>query len=132
MSNHPSDAGIPLLTEIIPGPSPADDASLAVAPASIGTARNNLSGVEKPASAIWDEAEWDKLEREVRERVLLQVLERVDFVLEQRVRDCLADVLQTAVTGLADDIRSGLQNSMREVVTRAVAQELSKLQSSKL
>ncbi|RZI41372.1 hypothetical protein EGT07_20025 [Herbaspirillum sp. HC18] len=131
MSNHPSDAGIPLLTEIIPGPPSAEVAPPAVAPASVVAVTNDLAGIEKRSTAIWDEAEWDKLEREVRERVLLQVLERVDFVLEQRVRDSLADVLQTAVTALADEIRSGLQNSMREVVTRAVTQELSKLQSSK-
>ena len=66
------------------------------------------------------------MEQTLRENVLKQVLARVDFVLEHRVRDNLADVLQTAVEKLADEIRAGLKNSLEEVVTRAVTQEIAK------
>jgi hypothetical protein len=69
-------------------------------------------------------------EQTVRENVLRQVLSRVDFVLEHRVSDSLADVLQTAVDRLADEIRAGLRHSIEEVVTRAVTQELSKIKGS--
>lgn len=71
--------------------------------------------------------QWKELEVTVRENVLRQVLSRVDFVLEHRVSDSLADVLQTAVDKLADEIRVGLRNSIEEVVKRAVTQELSKI-----
>jgi hypothetical protein len=74
--------------------------------------------------------DWKELELTVRENVLRQVLSRVDFVLEHRVSDSLADVLQNAVDRLADDIRAGLRHSIEEVVTRAVTQELSKIKSS--
>ena len=75
--------------------------------------------------------DFEAMEMKLRENVLKQVLTRVDFVLEHRVRDSLAEVLQTAVDQLADEIRSGLKQSLQEVVTRAVNQELSKLQSRK-
>lgn len=74
--------------------------------------------------------DWKELELSVRENVLRQVLSRVDFVLEHRVSDSLAEVLQTAVDKLADEIRVGLRNSIEEVVTRALTQELSKIKGS--
>ena len=74
--------------------------------------------------------ELEQLEKTVCETVLRQLLTRVDFVLEHRVRDGLADVLQTAVDGLARDIRQGLTRSLEEVIQRTVSQEISKLQSS--
>jgi hypothetical protein len=115
--NHPTpDAGIPVLTEIIPTP-PAE------------VLREEF--VPPPTPAPSEIERWDELEREVREAVLKQLLERIDLVLEQRVRDSLADVLQTAVDGLAVEIRSGLRESLRETVSRAVTQEISRLQAAK-
>ncbi|TXI89558.1 MAG: hypothetical protein E6Q34_10465 [Burkholderiaceae bacterium] len=76
-----------------------------------------------------DSDEWLLMEQTVRENVLKQVLTRIDFVLEHRVSDSLADVLQKAVDQLADDIRAGLKQSIEEVVTRAVNQEIAKLKS---
>ncbi len=99
-----------------PGVSDAPDASLAANPA---------------AAPVISEEEWQRLEQSIREGVLKQVLARVDFVLEHRVRDSLADVLQTAVEHLATDIRAGLHKTMEEVVTRAVMQEISKAKMSK-
>ena len=72
--------------------------------------------------------EWANLEQTIRENVLRQVLARVDFVLEHRVSDSLADVLQTAVDRLAQEIRAGLRLSVEEVVTRAITQEINKIQ----
>jgi hypothetical protein len=39
--------------------------------------------------------------------------------------------LQTAVEGLANEIRAGLKNSLEELVTRAVTQEINKVKNSK-
>lgn len=75
--------------------------------------------------------EWALMEQTVRENVLKQVLTRIDFVLEHRVSDSLADVLQNAVDHLAEDIRAGLKQSIEEVVTRAVSQELAKIKGSR-
>lgn len=132
MSNPASDAGIPVLTEIIPGvaaPAPAPAPALPPLPAQ--TVQEDTVALQKRAVDEWDEENWNRLEREIRERILHQVLERIDFVLEERVRDSLADVLQTAVEGLASEIKSGLHYTMNEVVTRAVAHEISRLQATK-
>ncbi len=86
--------------------------------------------VEEQKTASISEQDWAELEQTVRENVLRQVLSRVDFVLEHRVSDSLAEVLQTAVDRLADEIRAGLRHSMEEVVTRAVTQELNKIKGS--
>lgn len=126
MNNPNRESGIPVLTEVIappqPAPAPQPSATEPKAPA---------AEPQQRAAIEWDDELWTRMEREVRERVLHQVLERIDFVLEQRVRDSLADVLQIAVENLANEIRSGLHHTVKEVVTRAVTQEISKLQSTK-
>lgn len=136
MNNPSLDAGIPVLTEVIPPPRHSEPAPLPAQPVALAVAQENEDVVadvvvlQQHAVEEWDDARWDRLEREIRERVLHEVLERIDFVLEQRVRDSLADVLQNAVEGLAADIKSGLHNTVKEVITRAVAQEITRLQSA--
>jgi hypothetical protein len=131
MSNYTPDAGIPVLTEIIPAPQPVLAATVATATAPAVTEKAAVVSLDASADPVRNEEQWNRLEREVTERVLYQVLERIDFVLEQRVRDNLADVLQTAVERLAADIKSGLEQSLKEVVTRAVTQEITRLQTEK-
>lgn len=134
MSNPTMDAGIPVLTEIIPATPPSAPATsmptATPAPTAAGL-QDDAFALQKRAVDEWDDEKWNRLEREIRERILHQVLERIDFVLEERVRDSLADVLQTAVERLASEIKSGLHATMNEVVTRAVAQEISRLQATK-
>ncbi|NEX60965.1 hypothetical protein [Noviherbaspirillum galbum] len=137
MSNPPQDAGIPVLTEIIPAtataaPVPAAAPSTTPAASSAPlTEEHDAEPVPDAARAAAEDERWERLEREVREKVLYQLLERIDFVLEQRVRDSLADVLQTAVEKLASEIQGGLQVAMKDMVTRAVAQEITRLQATK-
>jgi len=132
MSSHPPlEAGIPVLTEIIPNPPPQRAPDVAPPAPPVPEPQEDLATLENRAALIFNEGQWERLEREVRERVLRQVLDRIDFVLEQRVRDSLADVLQIAVENLAAEIKAGLHHSLREVVGRAVAQEITKLQGTK-
>lgn len=121
MSTFKPDIGIPVLTEVIEAP-------LQMQPghAQIDTSLSSPA----PAPAVPD-MDWERLERELHERVLQQVLKRIDSMLEQRVRDSLADVLQTAVDHLADELRRGLQSTVKEVITKAVAEELNAAQVSK-
>jgi hypothetical protein len=77
------------------------------------------------------EIDWARLEHQISERVLQQMMGRIDFVLEQRVRDSLADVLQTAVEGLANEIRQGLHGMLQDVIARAVSQEVARLQANR-
>lgn len=122
MSNQ-IDSSIPVLTEIIPLESflyteDSEDSTTIVA--------NEDSGTNKISAE-----EWQQLEQTLHENVLRQVLSRIDFILEHRVRDSLADVLQTAVESLAIEIRSGLHNTMQEVISRAVSQEIAKAKVTK-
>jgi hypothetical protein len=138
--NTSIDASIPVLTEIIlPVTETVDQAAEAGTVTAATTSSSPLPS--PPPAAVQADAEatnvsvpeehWQTLEQSLKEDVLKHVLARVDFVLEHRVRDNLADVLQTAVEGLANEIRAGLKNSLEELVTRAVTQEINKVKNSK-
>ncbi len=71
------------------------------------------------------------MERRLSERILFQLQSRVDFVLEQRLRDSMEEALKAAIAGLTDEIRRGLQQTIETIVVRAVAQELTHLQTLK-
>ncbi|GAA4026387.1 hypothetical protein [Actimicrobium antarcticum] len=144
MSMHSSDSGIPLLTEILPVPaddSPAQDGPAAVLAhpvllldiaAPLQTPSPTSGDASAASSALhWDEQDRESMEARISDRITRQVLRRLDFVLEQRVRDSLADVLQVAVEGLTQEIRRGLHQTLEDTIGRAVAQELSHLQKTK-
>jgi hypothetical protein len=130
------DASIPVLTEFVeeapPGARPASNEPAPV-PARDAVPEPAAAAAQLEARAIdsWSGAEWATLERRVAERVLQQLQGRVDFVLEQRLRDSMAEVLQHALSGLTAEIREGLQQTIQQVVVRAVAQELAHLQTLK-
>ena len=123
--NNPSNSSIPVLTEII---FPAVTESGDMDPTT--NVLESTPEISDDTVKISDE-QWQQLEQSMHENVLRQVLARVDFVLEHRVRDSLADVLQTAVATLAIEIQAGLRKTMEEVITRAITQEISKVRMSK-
>lgn len=130
MSSQQSDSGIPVLTEIIDTPVYGVDLperrAAPQAPLYVAAAAPLL-----PIGQELDDSTLQRIEREVAERVLQQLMSRVDFVLEQRIRDSLADVLQTAVDGLACQLRFGLKETVEDVLARAISLEMKKLQSLK-
>jgi hypothetical protein len=132
-SHYKPDAGIPVLTEIIDTPISDDTGIDARSPAAQSTvpAAAEIEDVPELTSVLLSDEELRRFEHDICERVLQQLLDRIDFVLEQRVRDNLADVLQTAVDHLATDIRQGLQRSLADVISRAVTQEISRIQTLK-
>jgi hypothetical protein len=119
-----------VLTEVIEVPASATDTEADTATA-VEPAARGYEDVPELTSVVLPEDELRRFEHEICERVLQQLLDRIDFVLEQRVRDNLADVLQIAVDHLAADIRQGLQRSLADVIARAVTQEISRLQTLK-
>ena len=121
------DSNIPVLTEII---SVADTSSANTVHTTDQQAAAQQSTPQQTTQTMMSEQELEQLEKTIRENVLRQLLTRVDFVLEHRVRDGLADVLQTAVERLANEIRQGLAVSLEEVIHRTVSQEISKIQSA--
>lgn len=129
MSQNPAfDHSIPLLTEVF-----SDQADQPATPARAMAPLQDQANADLETHAIdsWTEPQWNLLERRLSERILQQLQGRVDFVLEQRLRDSLEEVLTSAIAGLTQEIRSGLQDTIEKIVVRAVAQEVSHLQTLK-
>ena len=129
------DASIPVLTEVLNGePLAEEQPHAAHAPArSPAAAKRAEQATKLEADAIngWNSAEWAVLENHLSERILHQLQGRVDFVLEQRIKDCMAEVLSHALHDLTNEIRIGLHDTLEKIVTRAVSQELTHLQAQK-
>lgn len=113
---HPFDASIPVLTEVLD-----HEQLVPTVPAA-----SQHSAVPQPPPT-----EWETLERQLCERILGQLQSRVDFVLEQRIKDSMEEVLSHALRGLTAEIRNGLHDTLSTIVSRAVAQELTHLQAQK-
>lgn len=110
MNEHSAfDPSIPVLTEVVNEPA--------------------AQQLERRAHERWTGEEWSVLERRVTERVLQQLQGRVDFVLEQRVRDAMADAMQRSLERFSADLREGLHEALGEIVSQAVAQEITHLKT---
>jgi hypothetical protein len=142
MSHDPAfDASIPVLTEVVVEPGaplahtvpalPAVPAApLASAPPVAATAPEDQPAVlEQRAVDHWSGEQWSVMERRVTERVLQQLQGRIDFVLEQRLRDGIAEAVDKAMTNFSADIRSSLGDTLGEVVARAVSQEIAHIRT---
>ena len=128
MNHDPAfDASIPVLTEVVTEPK-ADPVAPAVAAEPV--ADDDIGEqLERRAIDRWSGEQWSVLERRVTNRILQQLQGRVDFVLEQRLRQGIAEAVERALGSLADDIRLGLQETLGDVVSRAVSQEISHIQT---
>ncbi len=136
-----NEASIPLLTEVIDAHAPAGTVARHLpAPGQAAPAHAHpfvhtqaLTPTQAASSQRLQlsEQDWEQLQTKLSERVLRQLQGRIDFVLEQRIRDSLADVLQLAMIGLTGEIKRGLQHTLEEVIGRAVAQEIARLQNQK-
>ena len=65
-------------------------------------------------------------ETELTARVMARVQRQVDAMLEQRLRQALSPALARFTDALLREARAQLAESLREVVSQAVAQELSR------
>jgi hypothetical protein len=106
------------------GGAPISEAEAAAQPAPTTPAT-----LEERAAAQLSAEEWDELELRLSERILRQLQGRVEFVLHQRVRDSMTEVLQHAMSDLADELRTGLEQTIEQIVSRAVSQELAHLKT---
>jgi len=83
--------------------------------------------VEHAPISGWLDEEWTRMEQKISERVLSQLLSRIDTVLEERMQEVLSTSLQRAV----EEIKQGLHQTLGEVVSDAAAQEINNLHFSK-
>ena len=65
-------------------------------------------------------------EDELRRAILADIQRQVDLMLEVRLREALAPALARLTDALVRDARGELASSLRDIVARAVAQELSR------
>ncbi|MEB0165296.1 hypothetical protein QN360_20560, partial [Glaciimonas sp. CA11.2] len=115
MKNNALDAGIPLLTEIIETAEDdaIEDTWFTNATDHIQASQSSVQDDQfihpaTHAAMTLTERDWETLKHELHEKILWQLQDRIDFVIEQRVRDSLAEVLQSAVKAMADQIKAGL------------------------
>jgi hypothetical protein len=135
------DASIPVLTEVVAdsaAPSAPAASNAPAAAATVGATTDTSAAddavetpeaLERRAADRWSGEQWSVMERRLTERVLQQLQGRIDFVLEQRLRDGIAEAVDKAMAGFSAEIRTSLHESLGQVVTRAVSQEIAHLQT---
>lgn len=65
-------------------------------------------------------------EDELTQRILQDVQRQLDLMIEQRMREALTPILGRLTDALLRETRAELASTLRDVVARAVAQELSR------
>ena len=125
LPSRPRPAHVPVLTEVIdlPGAAP-----LAPPVAVVGSAPELVTPSVPPAPpappmttpAVPSEAQ-------ITQRVMQDVQRQVDGMLEFRLREAMAPVLARHTDALVQELRQELSRTLRDVVARAVAQEMARL-----
>ena len=113
----PPPTRVPTLTEVVAVPESPVAPVAAVAPLSaapVVAPQMPVAGVRTPD------------EDELVQRVLADVQRQVELMLEVKLREALAPVLTRATDALMREARNELASTLREVVARAVAQEITR------
>lgn len=113
-SERPPTHAVPTLTEVVQWPNEAPGAI--ADSAAVGAVAG--PGPSPVPSTLTDE--------ELTQRVLVELERQIDLMLDYRLREMLTPLLARAADGLIRDTRHALASTLREVVARAVAQELSR------
>jgi hypothetical protein len=79
--------------------------------------------VDAPSAALPTQQAW------LVQQVLAGVQQQLDWMLEARLREAMAPALARAVQAVIDESREPLAAALRELVERAVAQEISRQQA---
>jgi hypothetical protein len=110
--------GVPTLTEVVDWHDSAAPAA-PVDEAAIADPALMSAPAQPPLAELPTEAE-------LTEQVLAQVQRQIDLMIEYRMREALAPLLARATDNLVRDARNELASTLRDVVARAVAQELTR------
>ena len=127
MSSVPTDGpprGVPTLTEVV------DWSDRAVPAQSTGSMppAEEAAGVDRTQVAVASPAPLAALpsESELTAQVLAEVQQQLDLMIEYRMREALTPLLARVADNLVRDARHELASTLREIVARAVAQELAR------
>jgi hypothetical protein len=108
---------VPTLTEVVRDvPPPAAAAVTAEAPL---RPDSDIAPTPLLAAALVHEAR-------IAEQVLVRLQPQIDVLFEHRMRDVLAPAINRLTTALADEARKQLAMTVREIVARAVAEEVAR------
>lgn len=123
---------VPTLTEVVAWPAEAEPADVA-AEAAQAAAVPVMLAVAEPVQAMDTTPARAVLpaitEAQLTQHILTDVQRQIDLMLEYRLREALAPVLARATDNLVRESRSELASTLRDVVARAVAQEMSRHRS---
>ena len=110
---------VPTLTEVVEWPQPAPPVA-AAAPA--------LSPLTSAAASASSShvAETVPSEAQLVQRVLADLQRQTDLMLDYRLREVLTPLLARATDNLIREARGELASTLRDMVARAVAQELAR------
>ena len=109
-------ADIPVLTDVL------EEGAVGV-----GTQFENIPVLDNVLTSV----DRQGLELEVREAVLRSLQTRIDAVLASRLQETMVDVFSNYVHAVQEDIKTELSATLQDVITRAVAQELSRVLAQK-
>jgi hypothetical protein len=112
-------AHVPTLTEVVdvevPLPAPPEEPTAPPAQSDDWSQTVRLPGGASP----FDEAQ-------LTQAVLEQMQRQIDLMVEYRLREAIAPVLARASDALIRELRAELAAAMRDIVARAVAQEIAR------
>ena len=124
---------VPILTEVIDWPDATQLPAPALAPAPAPLLALNEIAAPGPATgtrpaltAPPDSVGALPSEAQIVEHVLAEVQRQIDLMLEYRLREALMPVLARVTENLIREARSELASTLRDVVARAVAQEMAR------
>ncbi len=116
----PPPARVPTLTEVVSLP----EAPAAVAPTASSAA---FGRTEPPPLPAVEPATPRSLDEDaIVQRVLADLQRQVELMLEVKLREALAPALTRATDALMREARNELASTLRDVVARAVSQEISR------
>lgn len=127
MSQRPAPpTRVPTLTEVVQLSEPTPPA-VPVSPAATAASAPAAAAGVAPAPFVERRSDWPQIqEDQVVQRVLGDLQRQVDLMLETRIKETLSPALTRATDQLVRDLRNELASTLRDVVARAVAQELAR------
>lgn len=119
--HRPAPSSVPTLTEVVEMPwskaqvqAPQPEAAMLVDAGAQAASLQPSGAVSAPS------------EEQIVQRVLLDLQRQIDLMLEYRLREALTPVLTRATDALVLEARHELASTLRDIVARSVAQEMSR------
>lgn len=128
-------SGVPTLTEVVAWPAPAASPTEPREPAPEALPLEGealpppiaamAAPAQTPSPAVPPPASLPT-EDQLTQRVLTDLQRQIELMLDYRMREMLTPILTRATDGVIRDARAELASTLRDVVQRAVAQELAR------